>query len=191
MKIAVVLALFFVLCVLFGCMDFSPPLIEVPADLKITFTPRCFMCPTEKQVIIYADGSGEVINSAGLLVKNHPFLLTKAELLDILNTAKSNGFFSMNEKYVNPDIMDGGSTTITIRVDGVTKSVQVINYDYPAFYNISDKISSLTTEKLGLQDFVEDDLLDQCGTALANCPATDTNYECNFTKSICSGYSAD
>jgi hypothetical protein len=174
----------------FGCVDLSPPLESTPSDFKLVYEPFSAMSMDRWSVLINSDDSGVVTHFAGLLKKEYLFNLTKEEVLSIANSVKSNSFFSMNESYVNLNVMDGGGARLTVTMNGVTKKVSVTNYDHPSFTNIKNLIYPSVFEKAGIQNMYDldaNDLLSGCDLALAGCLDENKDYLCNVTRSLCDG----
>jgi|GEM_PF-6451705 len=178
-----------VLVVTLGCIDFSPPLTEIPQDLVIEYAPVCGFCPIDaanQRVIFNANLEGKLIQSVGVISKEYNFSVTESELLDVINTAKKNGFFSMNENNVNPNVVDGGGNRITIFMNGVEKKVSVINYDWDNFNEIIEKLNKISYERTGVSYYNNLDLAKACVDLNTLCADLNKDFSCNIARDYCS-----
>ena len=68
------------------------------------------------------------------------FVLNEMELLALLVDLEKSGFYSLNDSYVNNEIMDGYSEFISITKNNVTKSVLILNTEAPPSYQKAAEI---------------------------------------------------
>jgi hypothetical protein len=99
---------------------------------------------------IYEKGSGPLGDGGRFQNEEfrETFTLSDEERLALLNEIEKSGFFSLQDQYYNPDIVDGGCSAIFVTKDNVTKSVSVSNTKAPdAFLNAADSIGSAARSK--------------------------------------------
>jgi hypothetical protein len=88
---------------------------------------------------LYESGSGSLILFEGEERFEHQrfrkaFALNETELLGLANEIEKSDFYSLNDSYYDPEIMDGYCASISITRDNVTKSVSVANAATPEAY---------------------------------------------------------
>lgn len=87
-----------------------------------------------------------------------PFDVSQEELAQILNVAEQEEFFSFQEVYEDPMIMDGSITVITIFYGNESKTVKVINDYNEGFSAVESEIAKLINEKTGSDPYNFNDL---------------------------------
>ena len=92
-------------------------------------------------------GEATVVESKELVETTKNFLVTNEELLVIYDTAMKNNFFSLNELYEDPFIVDGGFSEIELVVNGTRKKVKMINTDNYSFSEVEREIVLLINSK--------------------------------------------
>ncbi len=102
---------------------------------------------------IDTQGNAEFVKTRGNDEETLKFTATKEELLEVYNTANNSGFFSLNNDYTDPSIMDGGWNKISITANGTTKSVRMNNYSADEFDAVENKINEIITNHLGLNAY--------------------------------------
>ncbi len=159
MKKAVLILVVF--CALFsGCVQ--PPSEELPADFELEYGSGA-MHAEWGQYRLEMDSEGNAVfeKTAGIdQSKKYEFVASEAERKKIYDAAVVNGFFSLNDKYEDPTIMDGGWSEINIRANGETKTVTVYNSPQPQFEAVEAEISRLIISKQGEDAFSVADLVD-------------------------------
>lgn len=140
MKLLAIVGIGFLL--LFGCIFQQPPSSSVPKDLDIIY--RSGACQAEwgqTQTEIFANGTK--INKEGTEI------LTQSELLYLLNQIEKNGFYSLNDYYVDTEVREGSCRFISVTANNKTKTVAVSNMPSPeAFSKTADLINNLTKDQI-------------------------------------------
>ncbi|MAG18109.1 MAG: hypothetical protein CL944_01390 [Candidatus Diapherotrites archaeon] len=133
----------------------EPEPTELPNDFEITYTSHAMHLDWGGfEFETSASGNASLINTMGLAMEaRKDFSVTKEELLEVYKVIVANNFFSLNESYYDPSIMDGGEEVISITAHGNSKRVSVVNFYQPQFDAVGAKISELITKKLGLNAF--------------------------------------
>ena len=111
------------------------------------------------------------------LEKSYSFQTSEEELAKILNVARKNGFFSLNDYYEDPSIMDGGYDSITIFSGEESKTVFLKNINVAEFTSVESEINKLIYTKLGGDPYSFDDLKTECAEKLKECKGN-KNPEC-------------
>jgi len=182
-KFSLVLLLTLLVLVI-GCTHL-PPITEVPDDLKITLDPIFGLAPPGDYIIVInADGSGELVHTLGALEKKYNFTVTDEELLEILNTAQDNGFYSMAETNVDQTVLDAGGSRVEIMMNGNTTSVSAVGFGFDNFYTIVEKIEQVSSQRVGFDFFEPQTLIDLCKNVNEVCPKADT-LECDIAIFDC------
>ncbi|MCD4740630.1 hypothetical protein K8R43_05600 [archaeon] len=75
--------------------------------------------------------------------KTNAFKLTDEELLGLYTVILKNNFFELNEEYIDPSIMDGGYSRLTVTAKGREHSVFVKNMYQENIESIEAKIHQL------------------------------------------------
>jgi hypothetical protein len=144
-------ALLVVSIFLSGCLSGFEPASELPEDFELHYATGAMH---KEWGVFYFD-----VDSQGnaVFTKTQGFdqeeelsaHASKEELLAIYNSALANGFFALQDEYQDPSIMDGGWDEITIKAGGLTKTVNLQNYDLEEFTAIETEINRLIISKLG------------------------------------------
>ncbi len=96
------------------------------------------------------DGQATYNTYKGLkLEETHTFEVSATEMTKILDVAAKNDFFSLQNNYIDPMIMDGGYSTLTINTGDQSKTVRLTNYDLPEFSAIESELYTLISTKTG------------------------------------------
>ncbi len=186
MKKAIPALFAFTLAVLLsGCIQ-PPQPTELPPDFSFEYGTGA-MHLEWGSYLFRVDSSGNASfkkTRETALVKTYEFAVSGEERLKIYQAAASNGFFSLQDMYEDPSIMDGGWSEISITANSATKTVSMRNYSLPQFENIASEIVALLKSKLGEDCFNFDDILEDCGKKKAECEGRDT-IECSDWKYFC------
>ncbi len=160
-KIALILIIF---CILFsGCIGPSEPPEELPEDFEIEYGSGA-MHLEWGQYNLKIDNMGNAVfeKTQGTdLSRKYEFTANEAELKIIYGAVMINNFFSLDDQYEDPAIMDGGWTEISIKANGERKTVKLLNYSQRQFEKVEAKIVGLIVSKLGDDAFSFTDLLDE------------------------------
>lgn len=153
MKIAI-LVLIMLLCL--GCIT-SPKSSLVPSDLDIKYSyGACHAEWGRTTITIDTDGNGIYQSGSGTMQNDRfeneqfrkTFKLNESELLELLNKIEVSGFYSLDEYYSDPGIMDGSCKSIFVTKNNVTKSVAVSNTNAPdAYSKVADAIIEVAESK--------------------------------------------
>jgi len=173
------MCLFFLL----GCVE-NPP--ENPETLSFSYSSGAMHLDWGSyEVNVEPSGNGTLIKKMGMSMElQKTFSLSQGEMKEVFDTASKNGFFSLNDSYDDPFIMDGGWSRISISTDSSTKTVSMSNYSLQQFSAVESKIISLVTNKLGANAFSLSDFKNYCPTKLAECSSIGTEcgskecYDC-------------
>jgi hypothetical protein len=134
----------------FGC--FEPPIeppTEVPNDFEITYKSGAMHIEWGwNQASIDSAGNATCTTGMGMnLEKTFEFTVTKEEMLPIYQAVVVNQFFSLNDEYEDPSIMDGGWSHITVKANGDTKTVSIINYHNENYSKVASALINLVNSK--------------------------------------------
>ncbi len=143
---------FILIIFLLGCiMPVQPEPTELPDDFEITSGSGAMHLAWGSSEF-HAKANREATYTAlmGMAMKiTKNFNVTKEELFEIYKIAIKNNFFSLNDQYEDPFIMDGGWEKISITADGSTKTVLLLNYHHVQFDAVDNAIYQLVNQKLG------------------------------------------
>jgi hypothetical protein len=85
-----------------------------------------------------SSGSGSLRFDDGQRFENEEFrkafILNETELLTLLADLEKSGFYTLNDSYVNSEVMEGFSEFISITQNNLTKTVSIINTEAPPSY---------------------------------------------------------
>ena len=134
---------------LFGCTDSNAP--KNPEKISFSYSSGAMHLDWGSfEIIVDEEGNGTYYDRMGMSMElEKKFTLTKEEMREVFDIAAKNGFYSLNDSYNDPSIMDGGWNKLSITTDDYTKTVNLSNYNLPQFSEVSSKIYSLANEKLG------------------------------------------
>ncbi|MBU0636260.1 hypothetical protein KKE06_04505 [Candidatus Micrarchaeota archaeon] len=183
-KIFLSLAVFAFL--LAGCSQPPEPPGELPADFEVEYESGA-MHVEWGQYSLKIDSSGNAVfeKTMGMaLSKKYEFNASESERKKIFDAAVTNGFFSLNEQYQDPSIMDGGWSSIQIKSDSETKTVTVTNFYLEQFDKVEAEITGLIVSRIGERAFSFDDLEEDCSQKKSECNGKDSS-ECNEWKDFC------
>jgi len=174
-----------------GCPETIPEPTELPDDFEVTYSSGA-MHIEWGGFEFKADASGKayLINTRGMAMEiRKDFTVTDEELLEIYKAAVVNDFFSLNDSYEDPFVMDGGWSEISIRANGSRKKVSVSNYYNDQFDNVKGAISKLATLKLGNYAF-SSNFFDGCDEKRIECEERpmfecDGDAECTISDFAC------
>lgn len=128
-----------------------PPMSDmVPKDLAIYHSyGACNAEWGETEVNINAKGEGFYRSGRlGQWEFNKTFTLNETELLGLVDELEKSRFYSLNDSYYNPRVIDGDCSLISITKNNVTKSVSVSNIFAPeAYHKTSDLIDGIAKNK--------------------------------------------
>ncbi|MFH1663626.1 MAG: hypothetical protein ABH986_02325 [archaeon] len=184
-KIAFVLVL---LVLFFGCL-FQPP--EPPKNLPEDFEVEYSSGATHLEWGHYElkiDSKGNAVFEKTIetsLTKKYEFTVSESERKKIFDAVVLNSFFSLNENYEDPFVMDGGFTKISIKANGERKTVTLVNYSQEQFEKVKQEIGRLITYKLGEKAFSFNDLMDECPEKETECSGKPEDFECRDWNYYC------
>jgi len=133
------------------------------------------------------DSEGNAKFTKGMMMtleKTYNFRVSRAQLVRLYKTINQAGFFSMNNDYTDPTIMDGGTSAITVTANGTGKTVSVTNYYLPEFDVIASEIIAIIQSELGGNCFSFDDMKGNCDIKKAECAGKDI-IECADWDDFC------
>ncbi|MFH1520780.1 MAG: hypothetical protein ABID61_03990 [Candidatus Micrarchaeota archaeon] len=151
------IALIMVSLLFLGCI--TPPKSGlVPSDLEIKYSyGACHAEWGRTTITIDADGNGIYQSGSGMMLDNgrfenegfrKTFTLNESEILELLDKIESSGFYSLDEHYSDPMVMDGSCKSIFITKNNFTKSVSVVNTNAPEAYStVADAIIGIVESK--------------------------------------------
>ena len=134
-----------------GCLYNDKPLPqEVPEDFSLNYSTGA-MHVEWGWYNLRINSQGNAYLNKGAVGKslNDSFQLTEEEMLGLYQEVVSNDFFELNEEYLDPSIMDGGYSTISVTANGKHHEVRVVNTKQERFSRIETDICSVLEEKLG------------------------------------------
>jgi len=148
-KISLVLILLLISIFLLGCTEDIAP--KNPEKISFSYSSGAMHMEWGSfEISVDSAGNGYKINKMGLYMEvKKEFSFTQEEINEVYDVAVKNNFYSLNDSYEDPFIMDGGWERLSITVDGSTKTVQSSNYNLPQVDAVSLKIYSLVDSKLG------------------------------------------
>jgi HEAT repeat protein len=126
----------------------SPRAISQNIALEIYYTHGA--CHAEwGRTNIWIDGNGKGLYESGsgslIIFENEErfehemfrkmFVLNETELLGLVDELERSEFYSLNDRYYDPEVIDGYCATISVTRDNVAKSVSVANAATPEAYN--------------------------------------------------------
>jgi len=120
------------------------------------------------------------------ITKEYKFEVSETERKKIYDAVVLNSFFSLNDNYSDPSIMDGGFTKISIKANGERKTVTVVNSAVEQFEKVENEIGRLINYKIGEEAFSFNDLMDECPQRETECKKeTEESNECLDWKYYC------
>ncbi|VVC04113.1 Uncharacterised protein [Candidatus Bilamarchaeum dharawalense] len=137
-----------VLLVCFGCIQ--PKSTTIPSDLEITHSfGACHADWGTTTITIDAQGDGVYESTRdGQVEFRKTFKLNEEELLGLLNKIEESGFYSLNDFYNDPGVMDGSCESVFVTKNSSTKSVAVSNTPAPkAYTTAADAIVAIAEDK--------------------------------------------
>ncbi|MBU1930800.1 hypothetical protein KJ972_04790 [Candidatus Micrarchaeota archaeon] len=171
---------------LVGCTQPPNPPGELPSDFEVSYGNGA-MHLEWGQYNLEIDASGNAVfeKTRGIsLSKKYEFTASKSERKKIFDAVVTNNFFSLNEQYQDPSIMDGGWSRIRITANGETKTVTMSNFYLESFDRVESQIGELIISKLGENAFSLNDLSEECSAKKSECIGS-TSSECNEWKDFC------
>jgi len=127
----------------------------IPDDLEIDYSYHASYGGAGIEVKIDSQGSAILIESdsaddffesdkSGL---EQGFDLDEEELLGIYQEIVKNNFFSLRERYENPDILDGDVYSIRVKANGREHKVTVLNTNIERFDRIAEAVEKIIDAK--------------------------------------------
>ena len=149
---AVLLVITISLC---GCLSGVEPVSELPNDFELHYGTGAMHAEWGAYYLdVDSQGNAVFTKTWGFDQKEeHPFQVSKGELLAIYNSALANKFFDLQDNYSDPSIMDGGWNEITLRANGYSKTVKLENYNLDAFTAVETQINRLIISEFGEDAF--------------------------------------
>jgi len=143
MRIVVLFCLLVLMSSNTGCFTKPSPLPmsdKVPKDLAIVDSKGdCHPERGTTDIEINARGEGSYQSRSGIMFMHvqfrKTFILNETELLGLVDELEKSGFYSLNDSYYDPEVIDGYCASISITRNNVTKSVSVANADAPEAYS--------------------------------------------------------
>lgn len=139
-----------------GCIKPVEPSSSIPEDLEVRYSyGACHAEWGRTNVVIDAQGNGVYESGSGSLTEDgrfenekfrKTFKLNESELLGLLSNIEKSGFYSLEDDYSNPGIMDGGCQSISVTKNNSTKMVSISNAESPEAYS---KVAELIGEVAG------------------------------------------
>ncbi|MFH1391115.1 MAG: hypothetical protein ABIH20_02270 [Candidatus Diapherotrites archaeon] len=166
-----------------GCPKTIPEPTELPDDFEITYSSGAMHLEWGGfEFKAAASGKAYLINTMGMEMEvRKDFTVTYEELLEIYKAAVVNDFFSLNDSYEDPFVMDGGWSKISIYANGSRKNVSISNYQNDQFDAVSSKVAGLVTSKLGTDAFFPN-FFDYCDEQRIECIERPMIYKCPDAK---------
>lgn len=147
----------FLLFIFSGCISNPQKYSAVPTDFEAIYSyGACHAEWGRTNIFIDANGSGIYESGSGIYENEKftnqefrkAFSLNETELLELITSIEQTSFYSLNDYYSNPDIVDGSCSFISVTKNNVTKSVSVSNMKSPSAYsNTADLIFSIAENK--------------------------------------------
>ncbi len=177
-KLFLILEVVLILVLFLGCTD-SPS--ENPEKISFSYSSGAMHLDWGSfEVSVDSSGNGILLKKMGMSMElQKTFSLSQEEMKEVFNTASKNGFFSLNDSYDDPFVMDGGWSKISISTDSSTKTVSMYNYSLQQFSTVESKIASLVNEKLGANAFDLSEFRDYCPQKETECKNFIMSDECN------------
>ena len=179
--IGLIIVLLIGLFLLVGCTGDSGIVPENPQEISFSYGSGAMHLDWGSfEVKVDSLGVGTLTKKMGEGMElQKSFSVTEAELKDVYVTAYKSGFFSLNESYDDPFIMDGGWSRITINYDEKTKTVLMKNYFLQQFDTVELKISSLIIKKLGANAFDLSEFRNLCPQKEGECKSFIMSANCD------------
>jgi hypothetical protein len=147
MKAVIFLGLLFLFAGCFG-PDVKPAPESLPEDFQANYsTGAMHLDWGYYQVNFDFQGNAELTKSAQGKTVSASYDFTREEMLELYTEILQNNFFALDETYQDPSIMDGGFSRLSVRANGTSHSVEVLNYHQPDFDGIASKIDELLSKK--------------------------------------------
>lgn len=182
----IVLILVLLIVVFSGCFQPVEPPKELPSDFEVEYENGA-MHLEWGHYELKIDNAGKALFKKTIetdLSKEYKFDVSTSERKKIYDSVVINGFFNLNQEYSDPFTMDGGFSKISIKAEGKTKTVTVINYSQEQFNKVKNEIGRLITSKIGEKAFDFTDLRDDCSEKENECQGKES-MECMEWKKYC------
>lgn len=120
--------------------------VSVPEDFEISLMTSPLRARSEEDVnsvTITASGAG-IVSSQKWRTDQPPqteFDLTAGQVADLYRTVQEADFFSLDERYVDENVLDGDIATLTVTAGGETHTVSTINIAVEPFDRVALKIN--------------------------------------------------
>lgn len=138
---------FALMLLLVGCTTPETP-ESVPEDFQLKYQTGATHAEWGTYALrIYPNGSAIFNKSAYNYSRKDSILITEKEMLDIYTVIVQNNFFQLKEEYMDPSIMDGGYSKITVNADGKEHTVTVVNTEQEQFNKLEDKINEIILKR--------------------------------------------
>jgi len=143
-------SLFCILIFLFyglnGCIELPT---DLPEDFELKYSwGACFAHWGRNTLTIYANGSATNVYEKEMTIEYEKhYNFTNEELLEIYTEVIGHRFFDLNEKYSNPNVLDGSCSSLWVQADGKNHKVSVSNQHIAPFDQITEKIIEILDSK--------------------------------------------
>jgi len=176
------------LVILSGCNE-PPQTGEVPVDFDVSYsTGAAHIEWGSTEIHLSHDGTGYMKKTMGRFMETTKnFSVTKSDLQEVYNSVVKNNFFSLNNSYEDPFVMDGGFERATITADGSTKTVNLVNITNERFDAVTTSIYSVVNSKIETQNI---NFGDYCDAKKSGCEKSFTP-ECEEWNELCEWGFAD
>ena len=177
-NIILILGAVLILVLFLGCTDIPP---ENPEKISFSYSSGAMHLDWGSfEVNVDSSGNGTLLKKMGLSMElQKTFSLSQEEIKEVFDTASKNGFYSLNESYDDPFIMDGGWSRISISTDSSTKTVTMNNYFLQQFDTVETKIASIVIKKLGANAFDLSEFRNLCPQKEGECKSFIMSANCD------------
>ncbi len=161
---------------------------SIPDDFEIKYGwGSCHADWQWSSINIDSDGNAALEVTRGFFRKEEQFSFSNDELLTIYQKIVKNNFFSLDEGYNNPEIMDGSCSNLWVRANEKEKKVSIANMKIGRFDRITKGILDVFNSKSS--NWQELDEKKMCNEARSLCEVQDSHQKipCDDWMNVCEG----
>ncbi len=166
-----------------------------PADLQIEYSwGACMMDWGRNNLTINSSGDVNLRSQRGLISEESNYNFSNNDILSIYQQIVKNNFFELDEKYHNPDILDGSCSSLKIIADDKEHIVSISNVKNRSINKITQKMLDILEDKdSDWQDSLNKVEIKTCNEARVACEVGDSfqNIPCESWISSCQGVESD
>ncbi|MBI2315418.1 hypothetical protein HYU93_05195 [Candidatus Daviesbacteria bacterium] len=121
---------------------------RVPNDFEARYSWGA--CHTEwgrNDLKINKEGNTELALSSGFFKENKKYSFSPQEIAEIYGSFVQNNFFSLNSEYRDKNIIDGDCSTLTLKANGKSYEVAMINQSPNQAVKITEKLLQILKSK--------------------------------------------